>query len=148
MFTASSQRIESSMTVWEARSRGFQSNSREKHKQLNMRWTDAVRFREKGRRRDCGWEICSAFHFSLCHRTLSLHFLWYVEIAIAYMFSFTTKSTYAWILFQNDAIWIWVQSDVTLLCSDSYFCTWANITTPVLPKMRKLQTSGTHRKRD
>lgn len=46
MFTASSQRIESSMTG-EARSRGFQSNSREKYKQLNMRWTDAVRFREK-----------------------------------------------------------------------------------------------------
>lgn len=148
MFTASSQRIESSMTVWEARSRGFQSNSREKHKQLNMRWTDVVRSGEKGRRRDCGWEICSAFHFSLSHQTLSLHFFWYVEIAIAYTFSFTTKS-YSWILFQNDAIRIGVQSDVTLLCSDKLLLHMSkHHNSSVLPKMRKLQISGTHRKRD
>lgn len=128
MFTASSQRIESSMTVWEARSRGFQSNSREKHKQLNMRWTDVVRFREKGRRRDCGWEICSAFHFSLywvcnfCGILTLLLFTCLVWRLNLLNLEFSSKMMLS--EFEFSQTW-------PLLCSDSYFCTWANFTTPL-----------------
>lgn len=40
----------------EARSRDFQSNSRKKYKQRNMRWTDSVHFRERW---GFGEEICN-----------------------------------------------------------------------------------------
>lgn len=46
MFTASSQRIKSSMTGGRLQA-GISSQIPEKYKQRNMRWTDVVRFRER-----------------------------------------------------------------------------------------------------
>lgn len=62
MFTASSQRIESSVTG-EARSRGFQSKSRQKYKQRNMRWTDLVHFRDTETERWRDYMRASAAHY-------------------------------------------------------------------------------------
>lgn len=61
MFTASSQRIKSSMTGGRLRA-GISSQVPEKYKQRNMRWTDVVRFREKW-----GFGERSAIRFSACH---------------------------------------------------------------------------------
>lgn len=103
MFTASSQRIKSSMTGGRLEA-GISSQIPEKYKQRNMRWTDLVHFID--RNGDLGRDL----QFSSVLYIRVLHFLWHLKTYVSTystVLSFTTKAADLLneFLLQKDAFW-------------------------------------------